>query len=435
MWKLIKILLAGMVFSMFYFPFEFTFLPGYNTKKILAVVGALFVVYNCIKSHRIKIPRDVVSIVIFASIVSVIGLISVVYNGTPDYVYATYIISMLVWLSAAYASVSIIKIVHGKINIRLLCNYIITICVVQCVLAQMIDSMPSFKNYIDTYIEQGQIFLNEVDRLYGIGANLDVAGSRFAAALILIVCILSTQDTYETTREALYILSFIVIAVLGSMIARTTYVGGIVAGVFLILNGKLWNFIITKRNLKIFVLILLLLSVSIPVFVHLYNTDPQVHKMIRFAFEGFFNLAETGEWSIASNERLKTMYVFPDNLKTWIIGDGYFNNPVNVDPYYVGEITGGYYKGTDVGYLRFIFYFGLIGLSAFMLFFIKVTQYCVRGFPKYQWMFILLLIANFVIWLKVSTDIFLVFALFLSASNMQDEDPQLSLEPNPELEL
>lgn len=50
------------------------------------------------------------------------------------------------------------------------------------------------------------------------------------------------------------------------------------------------------------------------------------------------------------------MYVFPDNLKTWIIGDGYFNGPEDSDPYYTGEIWDiGYYKGTDVGYLRFIF--------------------------------------------------------------------------------
>ena len=96
------------------------------------------------------------------------------------------------------------------------------------------------------------------------------------------------------------------------------------------------------------------------------------------------------------------------NLKTLVEGD--------MDR----EITGGYYKGTDVGYLRFIFYFGLIGLSTFMLFFVKVGQYCIREFPKFKWMFILLLLANFIIWLKVSTDIFLVFALFLCAGSIQN---------------
>ena len=62
------------------------------------------------------------------------------------------------------------------------------------------------------------------------------------------------------------------------------------------------------------------------------------------------------------------MYVFPDNIKTWIIGDGYFANPGDTDPYYVGPLGGAFYKSTDVGYLRFIFYFGVLGLFAFVLF-------------------------------------------------------------------
>ena len=41
----------------------------------------------------------------------------------------------------------------------------------------------------------------------------------------------------------------------------------------------------------------------------------------------------------------------PDNLHTWIIGDGYIVNPKD-DPYYIGEVTKGYYKNTDIGYLR-----------------------------------------------------------------------------------
>lgn len=45
----------------------------------------------------------------------------------------------------------------------------------------------------------------------------------------------------------------------------------------------------------------------------------------------------------------------PENTRTWIIGDGYCGDPNN-DPYYIGpQPKGGYYMGTDVGYMRFIF--------------------------------------------------------------------------------
>jgi hypothetical protein len=143
--------------------------------------------------------------------------------------------------------------------------------------------------------------------------------------------------------------------------------------------------------------------------------------LFRFAFEAFFNYIERGEFETSSTDRLQTMYVFPESLKTWLIGDGYFSNPYG-DPNFIGKYIGGYYMGTDVGYLRFIFYFGLMGLLAFSVFMIYSAQTCMRNLPHYKAMFALLLLSNFVIWLKVSTDIFLVFALFICVANLQEED-------------
>ena len=96
------------------------------------------------------------------------GLIAVTYNETPDYVYATYISSMWVWLGAAYVVVNIIRLVHGSASIWLVGNYFIVVCVIQCVMALWIDSSVELKQAIDSVIEQGQDFLNsyKVERLY-----------------------------------------------------------------------------------------------------------------------------------------------------------------------------------------------------------------------------------------------------------------------------
>ena len=77
---------------------------------------------------------------------------------------------------------------------------------------------------------------------------------------------------------------------------------------------------------------------------------------------------------------------------------------------------------TDAGYSRFIFYFGLIGLGAFMYFFIQVCQICIKRSYEYRIMFLLILILNFVIWVKVTTDIFMIFAPFLCISAEENED-------------
>ena len=131
-------------------------------------------------------------------------------------------------------------------------------------------------------------------------------------------------------------------------------------------------------------------------------------------YDGFISIIEKGEWHTTSNEALTNMIVFPDNIKTWIIGDGYFDNPFETDPYFTGDHYAGFYKGTDIGYLRFIFYCGLTGLIVLIAYFFKVTQICIRRYINYKTMFLLLLAINMIVWLKVSTDIFLVFALFLS---------------------
>ena len=133
---------------------------------------------------------------------------------------------------------------------------------------------------------------------------------------------------------------------------------------------------------------------------------------------------EQGEWTVSSNDRLSNMYVWPDNLQTWLIGDGYFSNPINTDPYFIGTITGGYYMGTDVGFLRFIYYFGMIGLTAFVIFFAGCGLICSKEYPGYRMYFLILVLLGYIVWFKVATDVFVIFALFLAASILRSSDKQ-----------
>ena len=112
----------------------------------------------------------------------------------------------------------------------------------------------------------------------------------------------------------------------------------------------------------------------------------------------------------------------PDNLKTWLIGDGYMENPYDKEPYYVGPNFGGFYMATDVGYLRFIFYFGIFGLLTFMYYVFECAKVCMNRFQNFRLLFLIILLINYVIWFKVSTDIFLVFALFLCISTEENEE-------------
>ena len=414
MLKYIGILIVGILTSFYFFPFFTPLLPGLNTKMIMAVIGLLIGGMKILRSGTAGIDKTFFSLSIYAIVVSVVCTSAIIYNGTNDTAYAFYIMSMWTWLGGAYAVCNIVRYVHGKLSITLVSNYLIAVCVFQCIMALVIDSVPSVQEVVDTYVIIGQEYNKSVNRLYSIGAHLDTAGMRFSLVLILLTRILlDIQETKFRNYLWLYLVSYLIIIVIGNMMARTTSVGLILSVIYLIMSSDLCRSGFSPFTRKTFFWIGCIALVLVPCIVNRYNTDANFHRDMRFAFEGFFSLYEKGRWEVGSNIQLTNMIVFPDNFRTWIIGEGYFDNPIHTDPYYVGEITGGYYKGTDVGYLRFIFYMGLTGLLAFSVFMCKAAQMAIERFKEYRMMILLLLLVHFIVWLKVSSDCFVIFALLL----------------------
>lgn len=417
--RIISILVTLVITSLYFFTFELRPLPGANTKMIMAGLGLIVIGIQMARQKNPLINTGFFKLVLLASLVSLIGLFAVVFNDTSDFEYATYIVSMLVWISAAYVVITWMKFVHGTVSVELLAQYLVAVSVMQCVLALAIDSYMPLKQLVNSIMVVTPVMEK---RLYGMDASLDIAGSRFSVVLVLIVYLMSRISKNKSYKVISYIVAFFVIAIVGNMISRTTTVGVIVALCYFIflLFRKQDNSVVKLRY--ILILFVGILVCLLPFLCYLYQINTSFHENIRFAFEGFFSLAEKGKWEVHSNEMLKDMYIFPDNLKTWIVGDGYFDNPYFADKYYTGPAWAGYYKGTDVGYLRFIYYFGLIGLFAFSAFMLKIGQILMDRFHEERIMFLIIILLNFIIWFKVSTDLFVVYALFLMIPKSGDEE-------------
>lgn len=420
--KILSVIFTIVVTSFYFFPFEFTFLPGVNTKMAMAGLGLVILGIQLGKSRDSLIGKDFFVLSIFALAVSLISFIAVSLNDTYDYTYVSYVISMWVWLGGAYVVISLIRKVHNVASVEVVCHYLIAVCVAQCTIAMLMDSLPPVKAFVDSFLggTEGYMGKNE-SRLYGIGAALDVAGTRFSAALVMIAYLMAknNEDGYKF-RRLLYIISFLIIAIVGNMMARTTTLGVILSLLYWVYVSEIYKLNMSSKYTYIWRWFFGAIIVGLPALVYLYLYNQNFYENIRFGFEGFFSLAETGKWEVSSNDILKNMYVFPDNFKTWVIGDGYIVNPKD-DPYYTGPIFGGYYMGTDVGYLRFIFYFGLIGLIAFISYIYKSANICIQRFGRWKDLFVLFLLINFVVWFKVATDIFLVFAIFLCVNKDENE--------------
>ena len=286
---------------------------------------------------------------------------------------------------------------------------------------------PAFQRFVDSYVAQDQTLLHELDRLYGIGSSLDVAGLRYALILVALGAVLGS-GRLSAGWTYFDIGAFLVITVIGNMVARTALVGTAVGLGWIVISAFLPG---EKRRTSLLPWLLFILVVSIACTL-LYQFNPQFRYLFRFAFEGFFSLVEKGEWQIDSTDRLATMVVYPETLHTWILGDGYFENSRN-DINYLGDATDqGFYMGTDIGYLRFIFYFGVPGMLLMVAVIAWSALMCIRRFPEDKIVFLLALAVGLTVWFKVSTDTFLFFALFLSAGILQEEDePEQPALENP----
>ncbi len=419
------LIICGIILTDFYFfPLTLVVFPYGNTKMVMAAVSVcLILVGRHYSTNTESITRPFIALCMGALLVSLCAFITVVINNTHDYTYCSYIVSMLVWLGGAYTLNRYLIMVHGDLNLRTIVFYLIVVCALQCISAMLLSRYPVFDSWINRIVV-GQKDLKEFggDRLVGIACAFDVAGIRFSGVLIMGFFFLKstiTDKNISFKAKVIYFLSLMIIAVIGNIISRTTTIGLAIGLGYVVLQLCVSCDADERREVAKWFFSTTIISVLVCVL--FYNIDSQFRSNIRFGFEGFFGLVETGEWNVHSNDQLKGMMnVLPDNLGTWVFGDGLFVDTTK-EPWYVGQTYQGYYMGVDIGYLRFIFYFGIIGLVSFIVFLLYSAKVCIEQFPNYRVLFYMLMLIQFVVFVKVSTDMFLIFALCMACGFVREQ--------------
>ena len=85
--RVIGIFLTLVVTSLYLFPFELKLLPGANTKMIMAGLGLVVIGVQMAKQKNPSINADFFKLILWASLVSLIGLFAVVFNDTSNDVF------------------------------------------------------------------------------------------------------------------------------------------------------------------------------------------------------------------------------------------------------------------------------------------------------------------------------------------------------------
>lgn len=405
MLRILQIIFVGVLVDFMYLGAILTVLPMVNMKQVMAAFGIILMGWNIIQTRQYRLSKDLLICGGISTAYSVINWISVEYNGTYDYTYANYLVSFLTWTFAGYTAMSAMRWVHGKATITLLTSYLAGLCAMQCIASLVMDNNEVIRSLVLKIFYLEVDFFEEIGRLYGIGGfALDTAGIRMACTAVMICHVLVLDENVQRSnwKTFYYVLCLIIIAGIGNIVSRTTTVGIGVGLLGMFLASRVWTLNIQSNMLRLTNILLIIIAIAIPTGVYLYNNDPYFYSQFRYAFEGFFNYVEQGEFRTTSTDLLLKSGAWPETLEEWIIGTGLYKS---------GD--------TDAGYDLLITYSGLVGFGTFASMFVYLTLTFSRQYPRYTLMFFLLSVVGFIVWRKVATDIFVSWAFLL----FLDKDP------------
>lgn len=345
---------------------EFVFIP-FGVNRFFGVLG-LFVFFADAKAkHKIidssraslkKIIKTLIPVV-------VLSFVSLVLNGTSDIYFPKYTLSIILGFFAAYFWAYLLYKFYSEVDINTICNYYTTVVVLFVAIAFICFLQPSVYDTLVSYERIDEIALismerTEGTRLIGIGANFFAAAVINGTLLILLAAYIVSYN-HSTKHMVVLIVSYALITVLGMMMARTTLFGALLGFVIILIN------IIssTRKFFKItgsLLIILILLFIMLDTF-GMYSSD-KMDTLTSFGFEMFENKQQNGgTFETSSMHSLYRMWnTIPSDIKTWIIGDGLW------------EDHGFYYKNVDLGYLRNLWYFGLLGSFFIYRFYYKTIK-------------------------------------------------------------
>jgi hypothetical protein len=382
---------------------------GVGTRVYMSLAGCtLMLLQSTIGSGVSFLTKDFGKIIAALMMVPAISIIAILANQTADLEFVKYPISMLLIFAAAYF-VRFVFVFAFPSSYQKNLVYIFIGCVaLQCVLAVVMFASPGIKELLLSVVSASDVEAEQISstgefRLLGFGSNFFGSGITNGMALMLICfCV----RHYAGSRLAAFFfgLAYLLIALVGILMSRTTVVGVVLSIAYL--HGMLYfraTYQLSVNYRPFMTALALSILFALSLFFVLVDFSI-VEPMLNWAFEPLINYFSGDGLKSQSTDQLADMYTGSNLAKLpWFIGDAMFRDPFVQDLYYMH---------VDVGYMRLIYYFGLPGLTAYLVFQVRTIFSTLQFFRDDHTFAYLasayLLLLNF----KGFTDLFVFFALF-----------------------
>ena len=323
----------------------------FNVPFVLGLIGLPLYIYNssAIRNSDSKYVKDLLLALLP---VAIVAFLSIVGNHSSDFYFIKWAIINALYFFGAYFLFQLLKHSFRNFTVGRLVDLLVLCAVVQLSLALVMYFSPEVKNVLQPLIHESEIAKEAMERaatrMVGFGTHFFVSGTTHAFILIMIAFSLTLRKV-SLFKSVVMMLSFIFIAVVGSIMARTTLVGILFAIVIVLLRRRGKKYFISGL-----VLSTIIISATSVYFLDLISDD--MEQLFNFGFEAFVKFQDTGSFSTSSTDGMLRLYKFPSIWETWLWGDARYEAGI------------GYYMNTDIGFCRLIFYFGVIGLITYMYF-------------------------------------------------------------------
>ncbi len=398
------------------FNIKYTFVPV-NPNLLIGMFGAVLLIadYNSINGLSRKMLFWILMIIPIGLSIIPSKLFNPVFGFF--YVYESVLVP-IIQSCAIYLFYRLFKKIYKQPEFIHFVNLWISVVLIQSFLTLLINLVPEFKNLlflVVKYTEGEAIVKASLDRSFrfiGFGTQFFGSAIIFATTLVLMFYKLAITEV----RKIRLVLEIIFVFLVGILLARTSMVG-LFIGLILYIHKK---YLLHYSTLKTFIfkgfpLLILMLSIfTFGIFYFLEHSDIK-DTPLYFAFELFINFENGKGLSTGSTNRMLEMYqVVPDNVITWIFGDGLLRRN-----------DGGYYKYIDIGFLRTIFAVGIVGLLVNIGTHFGLAYSGFKVSKEHKWLFMYLLLLYVVLLSKgmltfIPYIIYFSVALFLTNYNRQN---------------
>ncbi len=354
--KTIIDMLVTILLTLCIFAPEIRFLPYYTW--ILSLIGCCICLKRQFRSYIGFLNKSNIYFWLHILLAMIIVLIPPLVHQTNDY---SYLIIIFGIVTTSFRSILLIYILYRIDRKKIFENYcffFIKGCCVYVLFTLIFICFPKFKDFWCTDVLTS---VYETDYYYYIFRySLNGFAGFSAASIMSFGCIISGYIIANEKKLNIYHIVQFILIITGCFFYGRITIFGIILGMLLVFSQKSNAY----KNFKLILIIMTIFMMLILLLNYLASISDEFFYWRKWAFailDQVFVKHNVTDYSVV--HMFEDMYFLPD-VKTLILGDGYYTDP----------FTGKYYMSTDVGFMRVILYGGggciciLFGMLIFLIY-------------------------------------------------------------------